>query len=172
VVPSTFHRFLGGAAPRHAGALDTGVAVVLLVAYALYLIFMLGTHPEVFAAKKGEPSESGTAWSVGRATGTLVAASLGAAWMSEVLVGAAEATGHALGMSPLFIGIVLLAAIGGAAEKENGLDYEGTFNQPYRWDAAISLGRTLLGGPLSVSGRPRRIPQRRSPSLATRGPAR
>ena len=37
--------------------------------------------------------------------------------MSEVLVGAAEATGHALGMSPLFIGIVLLAAVGGAAES-------------------------------------------------------
>jgi Ca2+:H+ antiporter len=117
VVPSTFHRFLGDAAPRHAGALDTGVAVVLLVAYVLYLIFMLRTHPEVFAATRVEPGEGGAAWSVGRATGTLVAASLGAAWMSEVLVGAAEATGHALGMSPLFIGIVLLAAIGGAAES-------------------------------------------------------
>jgi Ca2+:H+ antiporter len=71
----------------------------------------------VFAAPRVEPGEGGAAWSVGRATGTLVAASLGAAWMSEVLVGAAEATGHALGMSPLFIGIVLLAAIGGAAES-------------------------------------------------------
>jgi Ca2+:H+ antiporter len=37
--------------------------------------------------------------------------------MSEILVGAAEATGHALGMSPLFIGIVLLAVVGGAAES-------------------------------------------------------
>ena len=37
--------------------------------------------------------------------------------MSEVLVGAAEATGHALGMSPTFIGIVLLAVVGGAAES-------------------------------------------------------
>jgi Ca2+:H+ antiporter len=116
-VPSTFHRFLGGAAPRHAGALDSGVAVVLLAAYVLYLIFMLRTHPEVFAATQVEQSDTGTAWSVARATGTLVASSLGAAWMSEVLVGAAEATGHALAMSPLFIGMVLLAAIGGAAES-------------------------------------------------------
>ena len=46
-----------------------------------------------------------------------MAASLGAAWMSEILVGAAEATGHALGMSPMFIGIVLLAIVGGAAES-------------------------------------------------------
>ena len=37
--------------------------------------------------------------------------------MSEVLVGAAEETGHALGMSPTFIGIILLAILGGAAES-------------------------------------------------------
>jgi Ca2+:H+ antiporter len=37
--------------------------------------------------------------------------------MSEILVGAAEATGHALGMTPTFIGIVLLAVVGGAAES-------------------------------------------------------
>jgi Ca2+:H+ antiporter len=117
VVPSTFHRFLGGAAPRHSAALDTGVAVVLLIVYALYLIFMLRTHPEVFAGAHEEPPEAGAVWSRARAGGTLLAASLGAAWMSEILVGAAEATGHALGMSPLFIGIVLLAVLGGAAES-------------------------------------------------------
>ena len=116
-VPSTFHRFLGDAAPRHAGALDTGVALVLLGLYVLYVIFMLRTHPEVFAGTQDEHAESGAVSSLAQAIGTLVAASLGAAWMSEVLVGAAEATGHALGMSPLFIGIVLLAAVGGAAES-------------------------------------------------------
>src|SRR5262249_29872061 len=43
-------------------------------------------------------------------------ASAAAAWMSEVLVGAAETTGEALGMSPTFVGLVLLAGVGGAAE--------------------------------------------------------
>ncbi len=117
VVPSTFHRLLGGEAPRHAQALDAGVALVLLAAYALYLVFMLRTHPEVFAGTKAEEAEHGAAWSVRRAGGTLLAASLGAAWMSEILVGAAEATGHALEMSPTFIGIVVLAVVGGAAES-------------------------------------------------------
>ena len=117
VVPSTFHRLLGADAPRHAQALDTGVAVVLLAAYALYLVFMLRTHPEVFAGTKAAEAEHGVAWSVRRAGGTLLAASLGAAWMSEILVGAAEATGHALEMSPTFIGIVVLAVVGGAAES-------------------------------------------------------
>jgi Ca2+:H+ antiporter len=117
VVPSTFHRFLGGPAPGPAAALDVGVAVVLLTAYALYLVFMLRTHPEFFASAKAAETDHGARWSPARAGGTLLAASLGAAWMSEILVGAAEATGHALGMSPLFIGIVLLAIVGGAAES-------------------------------------------------------
>jgi Ca2+:H+ antiporter len=117
VVPSAFHRFLGDPAPRHAAALDTGVVIVLLGAYALYLVFMLRTHQELFAGANVAEADHGAHWSLGRAGGTLLAASLGAAWMSEILVGAAEATGHALGMSPLFIGIVLLAVLGGAAES-------------------------------------------------------
>ena len=91
--------------------------VVLLAAYALYLVFMLRTHPDFFSASRAARRTTGRAGALARAGGTLVAASLGAAWMSEVLVGAAEATGHALGMSPLFIGIVLLAVVGGAAES-------------------------------------------------------
>ena len=51
-----------------------------------------------------------------RAVGTLVGASALAAWMSEILVGAAEGTGQALGMSQTFVGIVFLAIVGGAAE--------------------------------------------------------
>jgi Ca2+:H+ antiporter len=78
---------------------------------------MLRTHPEVFAGAKAAEVEPGVAQSTRRAGITLLAASLGAAWMSEILVGAAEATGHALGMSPMFIGIVLLAIVGGAAES-------------------------------------------------------
>src|SRR5215213_9681871 len=53
---------------------------------------------------------------IGIAVLLLVAAVL-AAWMSEILVGAAEGTGKALGMSDIFIGIVLLAVVGGAAES-------------------------------------------------------
>ena len=51
----------------------------------------------------------------------MVAASVLAAWMSEVLVGAAEGAGKALGMSNTFIGIVLLAIVGGAAESGSAI---------------------------------------------------
>jgi Ca2+:H+ antiporter len=118
VCPASFHRFFSETDLRHAQALDTGVAVVLLAIYALYLVFMLRTHPEFFSVVKGKQEEEhGPTWSTTRAVATLVAASVGAAFMSEVLVGAAEATGHALGMSQAFIGIILLAILGGAAES-------------------------------------------------------
>jgi Ca2+:H+ antiporter len=79
----------------------------------------LKTHPGWFAsvAQSDEEQHHGQPWSVPRAIATLVGAAVLAAWMSEVLVGAAEATGKALGMSNVFIGIVLLAVVGGAAES-------------------------------------------------------
>jgi Ca2+:H+ antiporter len=117
VGPASFHRFLSDSVPRHAAALDLGVAIVLLTIYVLYLVFMLRTHPDFFSVVKGDEESHGPHWSTTRAVATLVAASVGAAWMSEVLVGAAEATGHELGMSSGFIGIILLAILGGAAES-------------------------------------------------------
>jgi Ca2+:H+ antiporter len=69
----------------------------------------------------GEEHEEGTRWSVSRAVGTLVLASLLAAWMSEILVGAAEGTGKALGMTQTFIGMVFLSIVGGAAESGSAI---------------------------------------------------
>jgi Ca2+:H+ antiporter len=135
-IPSAFHRFFGAEQGFvHSGVLDTSVAIVLLLTYALYLVYQLRTHKESFTEAAGAPGGGSKAiaeggahdahnehaghaahWSLPRAGGTLLAASAAAAWLSEVLVGAAEATGHALGMSPTFIGLILLAAVGGAAE--------------------------------------------------------
>jgi Ca2+:H+ antiporter len=109
---------------REEALLNVGLAVVLLAAYALYLVFMLKTHPDEFtgdAGGGGHQAHDGPHWSRARAIGSLLAASLLAAWMSEILVGAAEGTGTALGMSQVFIGIVLLAIVGGAAESGSAI---------------------------------------------------
>jgi Ca2+:H+ antiporter len=86
-------------------------------------LFSLKTHPGAFASvdAEAEGAHEGEQWSVQRAVGGLIVASLLAAWMSEILVGAAEGTGHALGMSQTFIGIVLLAIVGGAAESGSAI---------------------------------------------------
>jgi len=103
--------------------LNLGLAALLLMAYVLYLVFMLKTHPEFFQGAEGgeEGHGHGKQWSLGKAIGGLVVASALAAWMSEVLVGAAEPTGKALGMTDTFIGIVFLAIVGGAAESGSAI---------------------------------------------------
>ena len=65
--PASFHRFLSDTAPRHAQALDTGVCVVLLVLYALYLVFMLRTHPDFFSVVKGAEEDHAAALEQGAA---------------------------------------------------------------------------------------------------------
>lgn len=123
IVPSAFNRFFVTEETVRAEALlNIGLAVVLLAAYVLYLVFMLKTHPDEFKGEAGgEEEHHGPRWSVKRAIGGLVVASLLAAWMSEILVGAAEGTGQALGMSQVFIGIVFLAIVGGAAESSSAI---------------------------------------------------
>jgi Ca2+:H+ antiporter len=123
-VPSAFNRFFSPEATiREEKLVNLGTAFVLLAAYGLYLVFLLKTHPDYFqsASSGDEHGHEGEQWSVARAVGSLVGASLLAAWMSEILVGAAEGTGKALGMSDVFIGIVFLAVIGGAAESGSAI---------------------------------------------------
>ena len=124
-VPSAFNRFFSpeGTLPEEK-LVNLGAAFVLLASYGLYLVFLLRTHPDFFQSAAAAETAHGhdhTPWSTGRAVGSLIGASLLAAWMSEILVGAAEGTGKALGMSEVFIGIVLLAIIGGAAESGSAI---------------------------------------------------
>ena len=124
-VPSAFNRFFSPEGTiREERIINLGTACVLLVAYGLYLVFLLRTHPDFFqsvAGTRDEDEHEGGRWSLGRAVGSLLGASVLAAWMSEILVGAAEGTGKALGMSEVFIGIVFLALIGGAAESGSAI---------------------------------------------------
>ena len=120
IVPSAFSRYVAPQGViRQEQLLNVGIAVLLLVAYGLYLLFSLKTHPGTFASVEagGASGHEEGRWGLPRAVGSLLVAAVLAAWMSEILVGAAEGTGKALGMSDIFIGIVLLAVVGGAAES-------------------------------------------------------
>jgi len=124
VVPSAFSRlFATESSIRQEQLLNVCIAGVLLLAYMLYLVFSLKTHPGAFASAGtgSEVQHEGERWSMARGVGSLLGASALAAWMSEILVGAAEGTGQSLGMSQTFIGIVFLAIIGGAAESGSAI---------------------------------------------------
>ena len=124
-VPSTFNRFFSpeGTMPQEK-IINLGTALVLLATYGLYLVFMLKTHADFFKSASGKQEgheHEGHQWSGARGIGSLLGASVLAAWMSEILVGAAEGTGKAMGMSDVFIGIVFLAIVGGAAESGSAI---------------------------------------------------
>jgi Ca2+:H+ antiporter len=148
IVPSAFSRFFApGETIRAEALLNFGLAVVLLVTYGLYLVFMLKTHAATFAAAGGGHSAhdgEGPPWSLPRAIGTLLGASALAALMSEVLVGAAEGTGHALGMTTAFIGIVFVAIVGGAAESGSAI----AMGRKDRMDLALGIA---LGSSIQIA---------------------
>ena len=137
-VPSTFSRFFSSEATmRQEQMLNLGVAIVLLVGYGLYLLFMLGTHLESFSAAGSQEEKHGheVHWGMPRAVSSLLIASVLAAWMSEILVGAAEGTGKSLGMSQVFIGIVILAIVGGAAESGSAI----SMGRKNKMDLTVSI---------------------------------
>src|SRR5262245_14954865 len=92
-VPSAFSRvFAPNEVIRQEQLLNVGIAIMLLVAYALYILFSLRTHSSSFASldTEDDAGHHEEQWSVARAVISLLGASVFAAWMSEILVGAAE----------------------------------------------------------------------------------
>lgn len=119
--------FLAGSAQARANldeSLSLGVAVVLIAAYALNLVYTLVTHKDVFALNEehqgadGQAAEQahGAVWPAWRAGAVMVGATVLIALMSEMLSGALEATSSTLGLSPFFLGIIVLAVVGNFAE--------------------------------------------------------
>jgi len=146
-VPSFFNRMFGGQdILRQQSLLNVGLAIVLLIGYGLYLFFMIKTHPEYFksSASEEQHEEHEERWSKSKAIIFLVGASVLAAFMSEVLVGAAEGTGEALGMSATFIGIVFLAIVGGAAESLSAI----TVAKKNKMDLSVGI---LLGSCIQIT---------------------
>lgn len=95
--------------------LSLGIAGVLLVLYAANLVYTLVTHRDVFS--RGEDEEGGEpAWSIARALGVMVAGTAVIAWEAELVSGALSAAAEALGLSTVFLGIILLAVVGTAAD--------------------------------------------------------
>jgi Ca2+:H+ antiporter len=93
--------------------LSLSVSVVLLLLYAANLIYTLVTHRDVFAsdAASGEAE-----WSLFRALAVMVAGTAVIAVEAELVSSSLEGTSAQLGLSPVFMGVVVLALVGTAAD--------------------------------------------------------
>jgi Ca2+:H+ antiporter len=117
--------------------LSLGLSVLLIVAYALGLVFTLRTHRDVFGST--DPGESGEpSWPLGLALATLAGVTVLVALVSEVFVESVQGAGLALGMSPAFVGFVVVAIVGGAAEMASA--FAGARKNRLDLSVGIALG--------------------------------
>jgi len=139
LVPALFHHVAESAVrsaqitPAKEAALERSlsleIAIVLFVAYLLSLWFSLKTHKHLYAGQSvdgghgghGEHGADAPPGGAGRAVLILIAATALVAWMSELLVGAVQETAHVLGLTQVFVGVVVVAVIGNAAEHSTAI---------------------------------------------------
>jgi Ca2+:H+ antiporter len=94
--------------------LSLAVAIVLMVTYVAGLVFSLKTHRDIFNPEYGDEDSWG--WSVRTSVGVLAVAGVLVGVMSEVLVSSISEASHAVGLSEFFIGAIVVAIVGNAAE--------------------------------------------------------
>ena len=95
--------------------LSVGLSLLLMLAYALGLIFSLKTHRELFASAE-HGGEHETPWPIALALATLGAVTVLVALVSEVFVESVQGAAEDLGMTQAFVGFIVVALVGGAAE--------------------------------------------------------
>lgn len=122
------------------GSLSLEISIVLIICYGLSLLFALSTHAELYQgvshhAPGGDGGEGergdgahghgahghAPAWSKGKSFAVLLGAAALVGWMSEILVGGAEEAAHSLGMNEVFVGVIVVALVGNAAEHSTAV---------------------------------------------------
>ena len=126
VMPAIFQLVAGGGLPDPKAravhfpsdlqALSVGVAVVLLGSYAAGLVFSLKTHAHLFNPSHDEEEHGGEPWSVRKSVLMLAGAGAAVGWMSEILVHSITEASAKIGLSPFFVGVIVVAVVGNAAE--------------------------------------------------------
>jgi Ca2+:H+ antiporter len=125
IIPTVFHmaaeRSPGGWSPAIEQRLSLGIAVVLFFTYFCVLGFSLRTHKHFFRSAEGELGEKGEHWSPGKAIIILLVATALVALLSEFLVGTIESVRTTLGLTEVFVGVIVVAIIGNAAEHSTAI---------------------------------------------------
>ncbi|MCP8969909.1 calcium/proton exchanger [Ectobacillus ponti] len=139
VIPEIFSMEMKPAQTFH---LSIGVSVILIVLYLAALFFKLVTHRGVYQHGEEEAEEhEEPEWSKGRALTVLAVATLAVAYVSEALVHTFETVAHSFGWTELFIGVIVVAIVGNAAEHASAIimAYKNKLNVAVE----IAVGSTL-----------------------------
>ena len=137
-IPSAVSRAdaVGGAA--FSQKLSVGLAVLLIAAYGLSMLFSLKTHRELFAAAETGESGGEAPWPMGVALAALAGVTVLVALVSEVFVESVQKAAEVFGMSPAFVGFIVVALVGGAAEMASA--FSGARKNRLDLSVGIALG--------------------------------
>jgi Ca2+:H+ antiporter len=118
-------------------SLSVGLSVLLIAAYALGLFYSLKTHKELFGGT-AHAEEGEAPWPIGLALATLAGVTVLVALVSEIFVESVQKAALDLGMTPAFVGFIVVAMVGGAAEMSSA--FSGARKNRLDLSVGIALG--------------------------------
>lgn len=137
LVPSAVAEADSVTAAAFTQGLSLGLSVMLIVAYGLSLLFSLKTHRELFVGVDAD-EHGETPWPMGLAVATLAGVTVCVALVSEVFVASVQEAATAFGMTSAFVGFIVVALVGGAAEM--GSAFAGARKNRLDLSIGIALG--------------------------------
>lgn len=125
IIPTVFHLTAdsspAGWSPLVEQKLSLAIAVALFLTYFCVLGFSLRTHKYFFQGAKKDVEDGGTQWSRGKAITILLIATALIALLSEFLVGTIEKVRDSVGLTEVFVGVIVVAIVGNAAEHSTAI---------------------------------------------------
>jgi Ca2+:H+ antiporter len=140
-LPAGYSLLGGPATISGVGDLSLEFSAVLLTLYSLSLVFTLRTHERFLAPARRDETDHGVLWSAPRAFTALALSAVFVGWMGEVLVGSIELASKSLGMTDLFVGLVVVAIAGNAAESTAAV--RASLNNRMDLSVGIAVGSSL-----------------------------
>jgi Ca2+:H+ antiporter len=153
IIPALFHFTAADRGAAIERELSLTISFVLFAIYVASLLFTLKTHRHLFAGEVHNASDLGEQpWTRGASITVLTVVTCLVALMSEMLVGALEPTSHQLGLTQVFVGVILVALVGNAAEHSTAVmvAVKNKMDLAYGIAVGSSLQIALLVAPLLV----------------------
>jgi Ca2+:H+ antiporter len=118
--------------------LSISLSILLIAIYGLGLLFSLKTHREFFGAAESHGEAEEAPWPIGLALGTLAGVTVLVALVSEVFVGSVQEAAKTMGLTDAFVGFIVVALVGGAAEMASA--FSGARKDRLDLSVGIALG--------------------------------
>jgi Ca2+:H+ antiporter len=138
VMPAVFDLVVHGDLEEHGRRLQDlslWTSAVLIAIYAVSFIFVLKTHSSLFSAGESDEHAGREKAPLWPAVSSLVIATIAIGYMSDLLVSGIEGVTHKLGMTELFVGVIVVAIVGNAAEHSTAV----MMARQNKMDLAVSI---------------------------------